>query len=394
MHWQRHRQQFIRFGVGTASTALLVHFALVVSGNGHVYRALQKTVFQGRLGPDILEYLGDPQREVAAGHAQPWPISARFNLRRLTDAELAYHRQFESVAFAVIHRDSLMFEQYWDGFDATMRSNSFSMSKSVVAAALGAALAEGKISNVDEPLHHYLPQYNHGQAAHITLRHLLTMSSGIDFGENYINPFGFVAKANYGDNLEVHMLNRWPLEQPGTTFTYQSGNTQLLAMAVEAATRTPIATYVSNKIWQPLGAEHSATWSLDSENGMEKAFCCLNATALDFARLAKLYADGGRWRGVQLIPSYYVDQALKPTLVKDAEGTPCLHYGFQWWLGEHRSSPFFMMRGKSGQYVICLPQQDLILVRLGRHRDRSDTTANHPMDVYRYLDMALRIIEP
>ncbi|MEQ9188043.1 MAG: serine hydrolase [Cryomorphaceae bacterium] len=383
------RSTFLKRLGWVAFWLLLLHFVIEITGHHYIYNTLGNTVFQGRLGPGIQEYKDMPNRTIANGTPQPWKKSDRFGKLSLTESELAYHREFQSVSYVVIHRDSLIFEQYWDGFSDTSRSNSFSMAKSIVGLLTGVAIERGEIKSVQDPVYYYLPQYETALGKEMTIEHLLTMSSGINFDESYINPFSFPARANYGDDLEALLRSYEVTETPGERYTYQSGTTQVLAFVLASATRRNLADYAAEHVWQPIGAEHSALWSLDNRDGAEKAFCCINATAKDFARIGKLYLDGGRWNGTSIVDSAYV--AASVGLLGNYVVYPSESYGYCWWLGDHNGHDFYFMRGIKGQYVLVYPAEELIVVRMGRTRNVGEGK-EHPEDVYDYLDMGLRMI--
>jgi CubicO group peptidase (beta-lactamase class C family) len=369
----------------------ILHFIVEVTGHHYIYNTLSSTVFEGRLGPGILEYKDMPNRVIETGDAQPWKISSDYNAASFNEEELSFHEEFGTVSFLVIKNDEIVFEEYWDDFDLESISNSFSMAKSVVGVLTGIAIKKGQIESVDKPAYWYLPQYESDLGEKMTIRHLLTMSSGINFDESYINPFSFPARANYGDNLELLLRNYEVTEEPDEYFNYQSGGTQVLAFALKSVTRTSLSEYASENLWKPLGAEHEALWSLDHEGGTEKAFCCINATARDFARIGKLYLNNGRWNGVQIVDSAYVAASVSQQQgLKNEDGSQCEIYGYSWWLGEHKSKYFYMMRGILGQYVIVIPEDDIIVVRMG-HKRKYGSGIPHPEDVFHYIDMAQRL---
>ena len=372
---------------------LLIHFVVEVTGHHYLYNTLKMTVFKGQFGPSIQEFNEMHNRQIPAFNPDPWVEAKEFNTNVLSSEELSYHEQNESVSFIVIHRDSLLHEQYWDGFHEKSKSNSFSMAKSIVSLLVGIAIDEGKLESVDRPVYFYLPQYRDGEGEKLTIKHLLTMSSGIDFDEHYINPFAFPARANYGDDLELLLTNYQVTEEPGVFYEYKSGNTQILAMLVSGTMKRPLSHIASEYVWSKIGAEHFALWSLDSEDGIEKAFCCINATARDFARIGKLYKDFGKWNGEQIVDSAFVVASISPAGTLNKDGSINNIYGYQWWLGEHLGLDFFFMRGIKGQYVLVVPEKDLIVVRMGKKRDNGTYERDHPDDVYNYLDMALRMVE-
>ena len=148
----------------------------------------------------------------------------------------------------------------------------------------------------------------------------------MDWDEDYYNPFGVTAEAYFSEHLDTLMLRLNFTDKPGEKFHYQSGSTQLMGLIIERATGKKLSEYLSLKLWQPMQASHPAEWSLDKKGGVEKAYCCLNSNALDFARFGQLYLDQGNWNGQQLIDSSYVAASLHPDL--------SANYGYSWWLYE------------------------------------------------------------
>ena len=371
------------------ATLLILHLVVEVTGHHYLYQTLEMTVFKGKLGPDIEEYQELPGRTISSEPGTPWTRRDERTVQ-LTAEEEAFHTSLESVNFLVIQQDEILFEKYWQSFDDASISNSFSMAKSMVSLLTGIAIDKGFIKSLDDPVYWYLPEYEMGMGSQLKVWHLLTMSSGLNFDEHYLNPFAFPARANYGDDLEALLRNYKVTEEPGKVFKYQSGSTQVLAMVLQAATKTNLAQLLQEWVWKPIGAQRDAIWSLDHEDGIEKAFCCVNATARDFSRIGKLYLQHGRWEGVQLVDSTYVAKSISPAPLLDKDGEPCATYGYTWWLGDYKGYDFFFMRGIKGQYVMVIPELELIITRLGRKR-LVGTPSPHPEDVYRYLDMGLRI---
>ena len=224
------------------------------------------------------------------------------------------------------------------------------------------------------------------------MRHLLTMSSGIAFDEDYADPCAYPAEAYYGSDLRSLTLGYTTVtEEPGKTFRYLSGNTQVLGFVLAKATGKTLSDYASEKLWQPMGCEQPAFWSLDAPDGDEKSFCCLNSNARDFARIGKLYLDSGRWNGKQLVPEWYALQSIQPVGTKNPDGSINASYGYSWWMiPDYKGHRIFYARGILGQYVLCIPDLDMIVVRLGDERLPNDSD-DVPGDVYYYLDAALAI---
>jgi CubicO group peptidase (beta-lactamase class C family) len=343
------------------------NIAILITGNTYIYRAL---VFNYANIDDLDLF---HTRTIDAGTPQPWKISHDFNKGKLPDSVRAELEKLETVAYLVIKDDSVLYEEYWDHYSEKSLSNSFSMAKSVIGLLIGIAHDEGKIKSLDEPIGNYLEEYKEGYASESTIRDVLMMSSGSSWNESYSSLFSITTKAYYGNNLEKLLHNEVKISaQPGKIWNYKSGDTQMLAFILEKATGEHVADYASKKLWKPIGAELPAEWSLDHKDGHEKAFCCIYSNARDFARIGKLMLDSGSWNGTQLVSKEFVRQALTPNdLVYDDD--PSSHvttYGYQWWLMKYNDHPIFYMRGLLGQYVFVIPDKRMIVVRLGKQREK------------------------
>ncbi len=299
-----------------------------------------------------------------------------------------------TVAFLIIRNDSILYEKYFNHYDSSDVVPSFSAAKSFVSALIGIAIDEGKIKSIHDPITNYLPELKDPGYKKITIEHLLQMRSGIKFNESYVNPFGDAAKYYYGRNLKKYLINQ-PLESgPDEEFNYLSINTQLLGWIVERATGKPLAQYLQEKIWQPLGMESPTSWSVDSKkHQMAKGFCCINARAIDFAKFGRLYLNKGNWNGQQIVSEAWVDSSVT---LKDYRNYYL--YSYQWWhtrdFAEYRDStqltgtysranfqigkppketPYvikpagdFFAEGHLGQFIYVYPEKNIIIVRLGK----------------------------
>jgi CubicO group peptidase (beta-lactamase class C family) len=372
-----------RFG----GIVLVLNVGVILSGNTHLYKAVWNTYFKGRSGPSIDEYKIFAGREVVPGTPQPWVLGSNYNQNDLPDSSQNYHRELETVAFLVIQNDSLRYEKYFDGFSENSLSNSFSVAKTFVSVALGCALKSGKIKSLNQAIEEFLPEY---KGTGITIRHLVSMSSGIGFDEDYKSPFAYPARAYYGNDLKTLTLSYKPEELPGKTFRYLSGNTTLLSMVIQKATGENLSAFFSENIWKKTGASQKAIWSLDHENGMEKAYCCFNSNARDFARIGKLYLDSGVWKGDTLIPLDYFLESVKPAPLMEPDGGKNNRYGLSWWIiPDYKGLYVYYARGILGQYIFVIPQKDMVIVRLGKKREK-ESIHGHPKDVYLFLQDGLR----
>ncbi|HJD94777.1 MAG TPA: beta-lactamase family protein [Bacteroides togonis] len=323
-----------------------------------------------------------------------WPLSANYNRYQLSESDAHYLDSLHTVSFLVIRRDSIVFESYRDGWNDTLTSNIYSATKTIVGLLTGIALDEGKIHSLDDPVSRYIPIYNKGRQADVTLRHLLTMSGGMAWNEAYASLFSVTTHGYYGNDLYDLVTGLEVTGKPGVQYSYRSGETQLLAFVIEAATGQTLSEYAEEKLWKPMQAERDAYWLLDKKNGDEKAFCCFHTTARDVARFARLLLHRGNWHGRQLISEAYMDELMRPaSYLKDQWGKDSLsYYGFQTWIMDYHGMRYPYLRGMLGQYVIAIPGQDAIVVRLGRKRcdvyNREITT-----DITRYMNIAMKILK-
>lgn len=379
-------------GKGLLFILVILNLSILFSGKWYLYKGIANTYLKGRKGPSIEEYTIFENREVKTGTPQPWHLAYNANSKKIPDAYLQEFTAMETVAYVILKNDSLIHEQYWDGFGENSYTNSFSMAKTFVSILVGAAIDEGKIKSIDQPVSDFLPEFKDDSKAKLTIKHLLTMSSGINFDEDYVSPFAYPAQAYYGSDLKKLTYNYKIVEEPGKVFNYLSGNSELLGFILEKATGKTISDYASEKLWKPLGAAHPAYWSLDHKDGTEKAYCCFNSNARDFARVGELFLDSGKWNGTQLISTEYVLNSIKLADLVDDSGKKNDKYGYAWWLmPNYKGHDIFYARGILGQYIICIPDKKMVVVRLGKKREKSLTPHSHTADVFAYIDAALEM---
>ena len=369
---------------------VVLNLLIVLSGKTWMYKAISITYLKGHTSSYIHDYIHFPANIIESGEHQEWFISSKYNSAELPQFIQDLNDSLETTVFMVIQNDSILFEEYWHGYSSDSLSNSFSMAKSWVGALIGVAIKEGKIESVDQKVCEFLPNFCGENEKDLSIKHLLNMSSGLNWTEDYYNPIGQTAEAYYGTSLRGLVINLKVVEEPGKVFKYHSSCTQLLGFILEEATGKTISEYASEKLWKPMGVKHSALWSTDTKNGDEKAFCCINSNARDFARLGKLYLDYGNWNGVQLIDSAFVNDATSAANLLDEDGRINTNYGYQFWLAERQGFELFYARGLWGQYLVCIPELDMIVVRLGRKYGQSLEDGHHH-DFYRFVDAALEM---
>jgi CubicO group peptidase (beta-lactamase class C family) len=366
----------------------LVVFLLlvIILAPGHLRRA----IIHGHANID--DYKIFENRLVQNAQSIPWQYDTLYNVQKIDPAQLSVFDTFGTTAFVVIQNKKIVHEEYWDGTSDTTRSNSFSVAKSIVSLLVGCLLDEGKIKSLEQPITDFLPEFKNINGFTLSIKDLLTMSSGIDWDEGYSSLFSPTTKAYYGRHLAEQMLGLSIKSEPGKVFEYQSCDTQLLALIIEKASGEKVSEYASEKLWKPLGAEHPAFWSLDRSGGVEKAYCCLNSTATDFARIGQMVLDSGQFNNQQIVSKAYLKQAITPAKwLKGEDGNPLDYYGYQFWMLSYKGHKIVYARGILGQYIFIIPSLNVVVVRLGTERSKEKLN-NVPKDIFTYLDAAFAII--
>lgn len=355
----------------------------------YLIKAVSSTYLEGKTGPSILDHSKFENRVVETGLHEPWRVndSTTFELKKEEEALL---KKWETTAFLLIKNDRIVLERYMDDFTKNTYSNSFSVAKSLVSIAIGSAIQEGCISSLDQKAADFLPELKGGDWAEITIRHLLQMSSGVDFGESYGDPFGFMAKTYYGQELRDLTLSKMIEHPPGKVWKYQGGNTLVLSFILKAACGKSLSEFFSSHVWKKLGAANDALWTVAEKDGLEKAYCCFYSNARDYAKIGKLMLQKGVWDKDTILDRSYIAQAFSPVGLTDEEGGVIMHYALHWWLTTYQGQKVHYARGIQGQYIVFIPSWNMILVRLGHQRD-PNVGAKVPIDLYDYLAIAHRL---
>ena len=345
---------------------------------------------QGYTSSYIEDFIHFPSNKIEAGVHQAWEISKDYNQIKLSEEIKLINDRLETTAFVVIQHDSIVFEEYWHGYTADSSSNSFSITKSWVAALIGVAIKEGKIKGVNEKVCTFLPDYFKGISDQLVIQDLLTMSASLNWSEDYYNPFGQTAQAYYGSDLKKLIMDLEVLPGSGKTFKYNSASTQILTYILENAVGETISTYASKKLWKPMGSKNSAIWNLDNQEGDEKGFCCINSNARDLARLGKLYINKGNWNGGQILDTSFVESSTSIANILDRRGNKNKNYGYHFWIADYNEMKVYYSRGLWGQYMICIPEKNIIIVRLGRKQGEI-LENGHYSDFYHFLNAGIEI---
>lgn len=266
----------------------------------------------------------------------------------------------QKVAGILILQDGkIRSERYESGHSESNRWSSLSVAKSVTSTLVGVAIKDGYIKSVDDYVTDYIPDLKGSAYDSVTIRHLLTMTTGIRWNENYTDPDSDIAgfstdSIEPGMNATVSYMRRLPAEaEPGKKWVYSTGETHLLGVLVSSATHQTLSHYLSSKIWIPYGMEQTATWTLD-RTGQELAGCCLQMTLRDFARFGQFVLEGGRINGESIVP----DDWFKTATHIQVPLWPGGGYGFGWWIIDGNS---FEALGIHGQMIHIDPSRQLVI---------------------------------
>jgi len=365
----------------TASILLALFFAASVTGNGYLIKGLRASYLHGANSATIddAQFFNTHMIE-APDAASEWASSSSYNKIPLSERLKDILDETESVAFLVIKDDSILSEYYWDGYSDSSLSNSFSMAKSIVTMLAQIAVQKGVFESWQQKVNTIIPEIKGAYATELELWHLSTMSSGMQWEEHYKNPFGITAQAYYGDDISELILSLPIDSKPGKEYKYQSGSTQLLALALMKAAGKSLSELASEWLWKPMQANHDASWHTD-EKGTELAYCCFNSNARDFARFGRLMLRKGDWNGNQILDSSFVQMATTGALVP--------YYGYSFWNISGYGTTVFAQRGILGQYIITIPERNMVIVRLG-HKRLSNRADHHPEDLHMIVEEMLK----
>lgn len=362
---------FLRILASILIILAVAALALVITGHSYLFKGVWATYLHGEKTTSIGDWRFFDLREVPATAPAEWPVRKNHNTQNLSNTLRHTLENTETVAFLVVKNDSIAYEEYWDGYSDTSHSNSFSMAKSFTTLLAQKAIQDGYIQSWDDPVIDYLPNLQGPYRKELKLKHLSQMTAGLQWDESYTSPFSILAEAYYSSDVPEVMIEEVPVVvKPGSQYEYQSGASQLLGMAIVKATGKSISEYFAETLWKGMHAREDAWWHLDDEGGMEITYCCLNSNARDFARFGKLLLHHGRWEGEQLIDSSFVAKATK--------GVAAPHYGWSFWVYTDFVNEVYFMRGMHGQYVIVIPEKDLVICRLGKTYVKDETV--YPVD--------------
>jgi len=273
---------------------------------------------------------------------------------------VAYMHGQRSAALMVLHNGQVRLERYGLDFDSEGRWTSFSVAKSLTSTLVGMAVRDGYIKSMDDKVSNYIAEMKGSAYDDVSIRQLLTMTSGVAWNENYDDPKSDVAQFNNhkpkdGEDAVVSYLRKLPRAVPaGTRWLYSTGETNLVGVLVARATKKTLADYLAEKIWRPAGMAQQATWIL-SKTGQEISGCCLQAATQDFARFGQFILNGAQNNGQATLPEGWLSEA---TTSRTGIGQPGRGYGYQWWTYDDGS---FAARGIFGQGIFIDPARKLVI---------------------------------
>jgi CubicO group peptidase (beta-lactamase class C family) len=260
----------------------------------------------------------------------------------------------------VLQDGRIRLERYVSPHSRTTRWNSFSIAKSITSTLVGAAMQDGYIRSLDDPVTRYISGLRGSAYDEVTVRQLLTMTSGVKWNEDYTDVTSDVARMyaqppDPGFDMTVSYVRKLPREAPpGTKWVYKTSETNLVGVLVAEATRKPLADYLSEKIWRPYAMERDAEWMID-DVGHEQGGCCLAMTLRDYGRFGQFILDGARVEGKPIVPANWLPEATR----SQVSTGPGSGYGYQWWT---RDDGTFEGRGIYGQTLHIDRARRLVIV--------------------------------
>lgn len=307
--------------------------------------------------------------------------SAFENAFGVSDLDAFLERE-ETQAFIVIRDDIVLYERYYNGARRDSLLTSFSTAKSFTSTLVGIAIDEGFIRSVDDSLTEYLPELaeRDERFTRITIRDLLNMASGLDYQEmrwaifNGDDPL----TTYHTDQRRIALENTRIIDPPDEYFLYNKYHPQLLGLILERSTGMSVSQYTQTRLWDPLGMEFDGSWALDRDGGFEKMEAGLNARAVDYAKLGRLFLNEGEWEGEQVVSSNWVRESVSLNPEHDrsdyypddwgrevyADGAG--FYNYMWYGRLREGHPAdFAAEGDHGQFIYVSPAYDLIIVRNG-----------------------------
>ncbi len=343
--------------------------------------------------PTLTDYYCHDYWTVKSQNPKPLPKSQFYNQFTIKKSDSITMALARTAAFLVIKDDSIIFEHYYSGFNQNNVLNSFSMAKTITSLLIGKAIDLGYIQSLDEPVNKYIDWLTTPKDSLLTIRDLLNMASGLNWKEDFLNPFSDIVKAYYGYPLDKLLPAIHVTQQPNKKWRYQCVNYILAGIIIEKASGMDLGSFVEKYLWTPLGAEHDALIGKDKSSNYPRTFCCFYATARDFAKLGLMVLHGGKWNGQQIIPGDYIEQMYTPA--KHLKFKLFRHVDFYklgMWIYPKKKYKAIYFAGVYGQYIFILPDQNAVIVHSGQMVNQLDVM-RIPPDVPLYLKIGTEILK-
>ena len=306
---------------------------------------------------DAVAVLAEANVIEAGGTAFPMPRGEPISIPMNVEI---YMREQRTAGLVIIQDGKLRLEQYGLGFDGTGQWTSFSVAKSFTSTLVGAAIKDGFIKSIEDKVSDYIPNLKGSAYDDVSIKQLLTMTSGVRWNEDYEDKNSDVAlfndhKAEPGVDATVSYMRTLSREAPaGDKWAYKTGETNLIGVLVSSATGKTLSAYLSEKIWAPFGMEQNGSWLLGS-TGHEISGCCIQASTRDFARFGQFMLEGAQIDGKPVLPEKWIASAT----TRQADiGHPGRGYGYQWWTDDDGS---FAAQGIFGQGIFIDPKRKLVI---------------------------------
>lgn len=325
-----------------------------IIGTRTVHKAIQATTF--------------------AKEPQPLPTSFTYGGKAINLQQ--FLKDQYTTGMIIIKDNKIAFEDYWLGNNDKSVVISWSVAKSMISALIGIAVDEEHIRSINDPVTDYVPFLKGTGYDNVPIKHVLQMSSGIGFNENYadfhsdINRLGRLLALNTSIDEFVASLKN--IREPGTYNQYVSMDTQVLSMVLREVTGKTIAEYMEEKLWKKIGTESDGYWLIDNK-GVEIVFGCYNAVLRDYARFGLLYLNNGECNGERVVPDVWVRASVTPDAPHLQPGNNplsywVLGYGYQWWIPQNPEGDFLAV-GVAGQYIYVHPAHGLVIAKSSAYGD-------------------------
>ncbi|MBO9675970.1 MAG: serine hydrolase [Sphingobacteriaceae bacterium] len=285
-----------------------------------------------------------------------------------------YLKNGQINAFIVIRNDSVLYERYDKGYSHSTLSTIFSGAKSMISIMIGQALADGSIKSLNDKVTRYIPELKSNPAfEQITLKNLLDMKSGLEFqdalGGIVKAFFSDEAKYYYTDDMQAQLMKVKLVNKPGTVWVYKSIDPILLGWVLKKASGKSVARYFESHVWKQIGAEYNSTWGLDQVNGLTNTASRFQVTAIDLAKIGRLYLNKGRYNGKQVVPENWVNQSINigNETPASAKGWQKSAHHYLWWIPQEGDKGDYAAEGMLGQRLYVDPKTNTIIVQLADH---------------------------